>query len=107
MPVVLGQGLKITGSEEADDRFVYPSVGAVLKTGGAVNGIMKSRIAPSRRYIGLQVYIIEEDRDYRFVGGITDRHFIPVNEKLSESEKQLLERLTAKLKHEGYLPSEP
>jgi hypothetical protein len=42
-----------------------------------VNGVMKPRITLARRMDGLPVWIQKERRTYRFVGGITNDHFVP------------------------------
>jgi hypothetical protein len=77
MAVSLTQGLQFTAGVEPDDRMVYPTVEAALTTGGIVNGVMKPRITLARRFDGLPVWIQNERRVYRFVGGITNEHFIP------------------------------
>ena len=76
MPTIrTGIGLTINSSFEVDDRLVYPSVDAVLNTGGVVNGSWKPRLSKQRRYEGLAVWITEEHCLYRFIGGIDDEHF--------------------------------
>ena len=77
MAVALTQGLQFTAGVEADDRMIYPTVEAALVTGGMVNGVQKPRITLARRVDGLSVWIQAEQRTYRFVGGITNDHFIP------------------------------
>jgi len=77
MAVALTQSLQFTAGVEADDRMIYPTVEAALVTGGIVNGIHKPRITLARRVDGLPVWIQAERRTYRFVGGITNDHFIP------------------------------
>jgi len=74
---VLTQSLHFTAGVETDDRMIYPTVEAALVTGGIVNGVMKPRITLARRVDGLAVWIQAERRTYRFVGGITNDHFIP------------------------------
>jgi len=108
MAIILGQGLSFTGADESDDRSVYPTVEAALTTGGLVNGIQKPRISPGRRFIGMKVYIAEEDREYRFTGGTSNAHFLPVpagdgGESMSAGDLASLQGLVNKLMTEGYL----
>ena len=77
MAVALTQGLHFTAGVEADDRMIYPTVEAALITGGIVNGVQKPRITLARRVDGLAVWIQKEQRTYRFIGGITNEHFVP------------------------------
>jgi len=77
MPITLTQGLTINAKDAVDDRTVYPSRDAALTTGGMVNGVMKPRIAPTRRYDGMPVWLQDEECLYRFIGGTADSNFIP------------------------------
>ena len=77
MPMELTSGFRFNAAVEADDRSVYPTVEAALVTGCVFNGVTKSRISMQRRHEGLAVWITEEQKLYRFIGGITDGHFVP------------------------------
>ena len=106
VPVPLATGYQINASNEADNRFVFPTVLAALTDGATVDGQPKPRIAGTRRYEGLAVWITEEQKLYRFIGGTADTNFVPdlaateaitaIIESLFESET-LTELLIEKL----------
>jgi hypothetical protein len=115
MAITLTQGLTINSKQETDDRTLYATVDGCLNTGEIVNGVQKPRLAPSRRYVDMPVYIQSEQRYYQFVGGIANENFEPVASGGGGITKEELEaaindrigdlsELAAKLKSEGYLP---
>ena len=105
MAISLGTGLEITSKDEADNRYRYPTVEAALTTGGEVDGQMRLRLSNARRYEGLQVYILDEQKYYHFKGGIANENFVPLVDAqgMSAADSTNLQTLAAKLTAEGYL----
>jgi len=62
-------GQHITNDDPVDDRMTADTVDAVLH--GLPFG---------RRFDGLAIWIKQEKRTYRFVGGVTNSHFVPDSE---------------------------
>jgi hypothetical protein len=72
MAVKILEGFRVGGSTPIDERIVRDTVASIFDSTND-----ETFIAISRRYIGLAIWIKEEHRTYRFVGGITASHFIP------------------------------
>ena len=81
MGIKLTDGLTVNSQAQGDDRFSFPTVKAALEDGwtATIAGIPVAigRLSMGRRYEGLAVWIQEENKQYRFIGGITNDHFIP------------------------------
>lgn len=76
--------------------MVYTSVDAVLRSGCTVNGIVKPRIPPARRYDGMKVWLQELEQDWAFIGGVDDSNFqrVPGGGGGGELTKDVIATLT-------------
>lgn len=65
------EGLRILNNEPIDDRLLYPTRASVFLPGS------QGGLAIGRRYENLKIFIADEMKYYRFVGGIDESNFIP------------------------------
>ena len=66
MALTVPQGFRVGNTKPVDDRIVFDTVAAAL-----------AAVGNPRRYNGLAVWIRDEEKTYRFIGGTTDEHFVP------------------------------
>ena len=66
MAFIWDGGQHVTNDDPIDDRMVFDTVDELLTS-----------LAFGRRFDGLSIWIRQEKRKYRFVGGTTNSHFIP------------------------------
>lgn len=70
MPITVAMGFRVDNNDPVEDRLIFATKEDVFKPGS------QGGLARGRRYEGLLIYISDEQKNYRFIGGVEEEHLI-------------------------------